>query len=221
MWPASEDFTWETFYSDIREEVKLIGKESLKYYNWMYENLGIPSKKILQEQLQHAPIHIGVGTCPDWHDGQVSSCKMEPNHGVLLDEIAGDGYIIFDHYQPFNKVLAPDYVIAIAYKAVLYPIKRVEPVGLTTFNQDLRYGQSGAEVAKLKHALWKLAWADMDDIVGNDVYDDRLAKIVFNFQLGNIFRTPSTLAELFALRGKVAGPKTRAVLNQYYNRWSK
>jgi hypothetical protein len=220
MWPASDDFTWEIFYSEVRPEVIALGLQSLKYFNWQYEK--IPTdKKTLQTQLQHAPIHIGVGTCPDWNDGKVSACQMSPNHGVLLDSIQVDGYHIFDHYAPFDKVLAPDYLIPIAYKAILYPIKRSDPIGITTFNNDLRYGQGGPEVAKLKDALYKMAWISIDEIVGSDIYDDRLAKAVFNFQLGNILHTPSTLSELFSLRGKVVGPKTRAVLNQYYNMWSK
>jgi hypothetical protein len=221
MWPASEDFTWETFYSDIREEVKALGLESLKYFNWQYEMIVNPTKKVLMEQLKHAPIHIGVGTCPDWSDGQVASCVMTQNHGVLLDAIQGGGYVIFDHYNPFNKVLAPDYVIGSACKAVLYPVKRVEPVGMTVFTKDIKKGESGPDVQKLKHALWKLAWMSMDDIVASDKYDDRTASAVFSFQLGNMLHTPSTLSELLLLRGKVVGPKTRAVLNQYYNRWSK
>lgn len=219
VWPTRPDMTQYEYYWDINNpKITALGLESLKWYDWLYDQFSDLTPKNLDKQLEHAPIQIAVATCPGWNTGKVPVCYEPPIHAILLEDVEDLNYAlnILDHYPPYSKTLLPGYRIYAACKGVLYPKGHnieTNPPMLSPLYKDIVFGESGDQVIRLKVALRKLGW--LKDISDNSsLYDERLADVVFRFQLGNIFRTPSTLSEVFKLRGKRVGPKTREAINQ-------
>lgn len=213
VYTGNDSMTEADYYSEVPEAVKLLGKESLKYFNWLYESLTDLSPKNLAKQLEHAPVNLIIFTCSPWSD-RVPACSTEPNHQILLNHVEeiNNSFDIKDQYDPFDKKLLPGYKIWSASKGVLYPVKRMEPV-VSSFNKDIVFGDSGSEVAKLKSVLHKLGWLSDDVLVMPDIYEENLADAVYRFQLSNLSRTFWEMVT--NLKGKRVGPATRAVLNSY------
>jgi hypothetical protein len=90
-WPTPKDFTWESFYTEIPDEVKARAKAEFPFsiaYEW------VPSDKAsLLYHLQHAPLQITI-------PGQ------NPVHAVVLVAIVGDLYYYYDSYAPFLKSMS-------------------------------------------------------------------------------------------------------------------
>lgn len=223
MWPASLDpnadlFEWDTYYLNPSEELKLLGKESLKYFSMLYERIDMGTQKnkleIIKKALEHAPLGLAVATCPPWESALVPVCYANPNHAVCNDCIGKFySFFIYDSYEPFAKELAAGYQIYSIYKAVLYTVKRNEPVvkeAPELLNQDLSFSEMGPEVLKLRSALSKMGWKN--NFLW-DVYDSELASVVFKFQLANISHV--FLEMLLSLKGRRVGPRTREVINKF------
>ena len=128
--PDSEDFTWEEYYQGPPQAIKDLGKEFLKYFEIKYEFVGKVEGEdkidTLARALRHAPLQVGISTCPDWNSNSIGSCDSTPNHAVMLYNIRDDGsYDIYDHYDPFNKNLREGYYIGSAVKGIVTPIDSV------------------------------------------------------------------------------------------------
>jgi hypothetical protein len=83
LWPAPQNFTWDTYYAPVPQGVIDL---ALKI-NMRYENLQKPiTKEVLKRELKHAPIQVTI-----------------PGHAVMcfLSESQVDRY--FDSYSPFQK----------------------------------------------------------------------------------------------------------------------
>ncbi len=125
----------------------------------------------------------------------------------------GVGYFFYDEYSQF---------IIESVTAVDLPNDWLEHVhdlpkpGAFThnFQAPLKYGDKGEEVKALQMALYIDGELKVDpSIFGN--YLGQTAKAVMAFQSKYNIATP---AEIEAIAGKSAGPKTRAVLNQLFNK---
>ncbi|MEK7578562.1 MAG: hypothetical protein AAB456_02490, partial [Patescibacteria group bacterium] len=186
-WFYQVGMNWDNFYAEPAEEIKLLGRESLKYFNLLYESIPAINPKyavdLLFKGLEHAPIAIGIGTCSPW-DESVPACGMSPNHAVLLDHIEDKAFNIFDSYDPVSKTLEAGYPIYTAYKGILYPIKRNEPIVKSeTLEKDITFGEISDEVLRVRSALNRLGWKNL---VGWNVYDSELADVVWKYQLANL-----------------------------------
>ena len=123
-WPAPENFTWETYYSEIPQEVKDRAKKEFPFtiaYEW------IPTDKAsLLAHLQHAPIQI---TIPG----------KNPNHAVVLVAIVDNLYYYYDSYAPHLKTMSTP--PASALKIVLYDNRIVmRQVGWTDKEEGVYVG---------------------------------------------------------------------------------
>jgi len=102
-WPEPENYTWETYYSDIPQEIIDKGKTEFPFqiaYEWIAAD-----RQSLQRHLQHAPIQI---TIPG----------SNPIHAVTLVAIVGDTYFYCDSYYPFLKSMSTP--PASAFKTVVF-----------------------------------------------------------------------------------------------------
>ena len=223
MWPATLDpnadlFEWNTYYLIPSEELKLLGKESLKYFSLLYERIdaGTAQNKIeiIKKALEHAPLGLAVATCSPWESALVPVCYANPNHAVCNDCMGKfNSFFIFDSYEPFAKELASGYQVFSIYKAVLYPIKRNEPVVVEDerlLNRDIVFEETGVEVLRLRNALNQMGWKNNTNW---DVYDNELRSAVFKFQLANLNHV--FLEMLLSLKGRRVGPRTREVINKF------
>ncbi len=127
-------FTWEEFYKDIPEDIQQRGQLFLQQYEVKYE--WIPTDiESLKTHLKQAPLQIVIKICPYWNTGTVKGCGIASEHAVMLYNIDEDGYHIFDHYNPYPKVLALDYGIACAFKYVIS--NRINKLMLTKYKGKL------------------------------------------------------------------------------------
>lgn len=78
--------------------------------------------------------------------------------------------------------------------------------------KDINYGDEGIEVIKLKNALIRLGWIEAKEL--GDKYDDKLAKLILNFQLANLPHSGWAFwFTLFYYKGKRVGIATRSIIN--------
>ena len=93
---------------------------------------------------------------------------------------------------------------------------KVLPVTSDALFSNLKYGDKGEQVLKLKNALIKLGWVEARKVVlkpGNE-YDDNLAWIVMNFKLGRVHTNIWDRSwEQFYFRGREVDTKTREIIN--------
>ena len=75
---------------------------------------------------------------------------------------------------------------------------------------DLRYGDKGTQILKLKKALARLGWFAVE---GN-IYDNNLAETVMNYKLANVCEGIWQRAwERFFYQGKTVDQRTRENIN--------
>lgn len=111
-------YTWDEFYKDIPQDVQDKGKEFAKKFDIQYE--WVPTDVVsLKKHLKQAPLQIVTQVCGGWNKPPVNGCGFGTQHATMLYKIDDEGYHIFDHYEPFKKVLKSDYVIAYAMKYVI------------------------------------------------------------------------------------------------------
>ena len=218
VWPTRPDMPGEEYYGTITPEVLALGKEALKFYDWLYDFLTDVSPRAIDKALEHAPIQIALAVCPGWSTGVVPVCKQTPIHAVLVEDIedANNAINILDHYQPYTKRLLPGYVVHSACRAVLYPkggnseatIRIVAPL-----YKDVQFGDWGDDVVKAKEALAKLGWVQAKDSADTyNVYNQSFADVVFDFQKANLSKVFWEM--ITNLKGRRIGPRTRVVINE-------
>lgn len=89
-WPEPANYTWDSFYSNIPQDVILKGKEEFPF-SIAYEWVGTTPTS-LQYHLKHAPLQI---TIPG----------SNPTHAVVLVALLNGVYYYYDTYPPFLKTM--------------------------------------------------------------------------------------------------------------------
>jgi len=118
-WSWNDDFDWDGYMAPIPDEVKEMGKLFLKYFEISYEWVGT-APSVIKHQLKHAPLQIATSTCPGWNAGEViQACQKPVSHAYMLDGYTDSTWEVFDHYEPYDKQLAPDFVIPWVMKIVV------------------------------------------------------------------------------------------------------
>lgn len=136
-WPWTETFDWDAYYADIPADIIALGLEFaarfITGYEWIATGPGT-SKGIIFKALTHAPLQLATQVCSGWStEPVVQNCQLEVQHATLLYGYDGvSDYEIFDQYDPFYKMLAPDYTIPFILKHVIMPA-----AGLITNNTDM------------------------------------------------------------------------------------
>lgn len=125
VWPYPRDqkipaFNWDDFYAPIPDD--LIQKYSnvfFKVFTIVTEFIE-PTLAEIDRNLAHAPVQIAAGYCPGWNEvTPVAACERHNDHATIVDGMPNQQYQVFDHYLPFEKILATDYKIDAALKIVV------------------------------------------------------------------------------------------------------
>lgn len=197
LYPDTEG-TWEEQYSDLdpSQLSSLLFEGSKWHLKWEIKYEVIPvTKDSLQYHLKHAPLQLVI-----------------PGHAIVGVYSNKNIEKVFDSYIPFVKDIPSYYYSSkpiYAMKIVLY--KKEEALDPDILFENIKYGQWGDQVLKLKRALNRLGWT-----TGlGDLYDTRLATVVYNFQLANLPRSSwSFFWAVFYYKGKFVDETTRSVINK-------
>jgi hypothetical protein len=139
LWPFPTDqrtpvFPWDEFYKEIPQNVIDVGQKV--FLKWVKVNTeyvlsgAVDTNYIAQtieRKLKEGPLQIATATCPGWNEGDVvpiKSCTEPIAHATTIINHDDSGvYNDYDHYVPYQKMLAPDYPIpwAMLYALTIKP----------------------------------------------------------------------------------------------------
>lgn len=202
-WPDSNG-TFDEQYTPPSPEIRAqLDKEKADWLTkWSILHEDIPyDKDSLLYHLKHAPIQVVI-----------------PGHAIAEIAILSPSDVnkIMDSYPPYVKNIPGEYPgpLIFAKKIVLY--KKEQALDPDTLLVDIKFGDHGPQVLKLKRALKRLGWV-LDGVEaqdGWDMYNDKIAELVFNFQLANLDRrTWSFWWAFFYYRGRLVDSVTREIIN--------
>ena len=190
-YPAPLKYTWDEYHADIAEpylsHLKQKGQEWLKRWEVSYEGIEV-SKASLMKHLKHGPLSVVL-----------------PGHLVLNFYTTQDVVNYFDSYPPYRKT-TPSVVQAMK---VLLTLRTLAPDPDSLF-ADLKFGDFGPTVAKLKRALIRLGWTEAKDLP--DFYDQETADYVHRFFLANLDGW-SWWWERYYYKGRLVDRVRRDVIN--------
>ena len=192
-YPAPAGYTWDEYHAEIPEPLfSLLKEQGRKWlekwevsYEWVDWN-----KDSLIRHLKHAPLSVVL-----------------PGHLVLNFYTTQDIIHYFDSYEPWKKTTTS---VIQAMKVLLTPREQApDPDSLFV---DLKYGDFGPSIAKLKRALIRCGWAEAKDLP--DFYDDKVANYVHRFFLANLDTYSwAWWWEKFYYRGRLVDKARRDVIN--------
>lgn len=206
-WPWTPDITKEEFFMALPIDVKAKSLKFLKKYKPYHRPVGIDVASI-KEALKYGAVKVFLGTGANWNLGEPNVIPKTLNpmgHAVLVRKISDLGIHIRDHYPPYVKVLAPDYIIYFAYQT-LY--KKITPFH-HLFTKQLEYGMVDPECIMLQTALYNDG--DFED------------STKYNQRFGNLtqaavqkFQVKYGIADSTTPGYGRCGPKTIKKLNELY-----
>lgn len=194
------NWTWDEYHADIPEpllsKLKAEGQEWLKKWDVKYEVVDW-NKASLMKHIKHAPLTVVI-----------------PGHAILNFRTTADVIHYFDTYPPHKKI-TPSVIYAM--KLVLYK-KEQAPHPYSLF-VDLKVGDFGPEIAKLKNALKLLGWANAQ-VDGRHIeleslpnyYNEDVARYLYAFFLANLEGWEWWWEKLY-YRGRVVNKARRDVIN--------
>lgn len=112
-WPWDGQATnIKEYYKPFPDSVWQIASKFRDYfeiqYHWFFAGVNA-----IPDALKESPLWVALATCPGWGNPPVPWCGVsEANHAVtLIKEDLKTNPLIFDHYSPYIKQLALNYVI--------------------------------------------------------------------------------------------------------------
>ncbi len=111
-WDQNKEVNIQEYYSPLPDSVWQIAAKFRDYFEIQYQWLfsGVNS---IPDALRESPLWIALATCPGWSNPPVNWCGVtQSNHAVSLikDDLKSEP-VILDHYNPYIKQLALNYVI--------------------------------------------------------------------------------------------------------------
>ena len=172
----------------MAEKVKWLSKWEIKYESVSFD------KKSLQYHLKHAPLIVVI-----------------PGHAMCGIFSNKDIEKVLDSYEPFLKNIPSEYYpgsVIYAMKIVLY--KKEQALDPDMLFINLKFGDKGNQVLKLRRALTRLGWFSAD----GDIYDNNLARTVWTYSLANLPRYGWSWWWAVWYQGKRVGLDTRESINK-------
>lgn len=221
-------FDWNDYYAEIPQALKEKAQRFRELFEIRYQWLVLDGKANhaqYRSWLQMAPIQLATAVCSPWNTAEiVKACSLGVGHATMMFGAADEWFDIQDHYKPFQKRLALDYRIPFALQGVVY-VKNAPTAPAPSrpapaapfkhlFSSDIRFATSGPEVKALQEAL-KVDGTFPKNVIPTGYYGDITRVAVIAFQKKHRVASPQEIAYL---NGKVVGPKTRAKLNQLFNK---
>ena len=153
LWPTTENMTWDEYYAEIPAELIALGKESLKYFKFLWEwvdaNAALIDEPLTEDTikaLKQSPLQISIPV-PGFHATMLYSAE------ILIPD--GEKVAIFDTYEPFffggDKTYPIHYSMKLVEVVVAPEVKPIKPS--YTFSRNLKYGMSGPDVNMLQKVL--------------------------------------------------------------------
>ena len=190
------DEQYQVIPAEIKAKLNAEKSDWLNKWEIKYEKVGF-DKPSLQYHLKHAPLQVVI-----------------PGHAVVNILSLKDVDTIFDSYLPHVKNVPSVYYpgsIIYALKIVLY--KKEQALDPDTLFVNLKYGDTGKEILKLKRALKRL-WDDRE-IKEGDVYDNDLSRVVMNYKLANVCDGVwARMWERYLFKGREVDKAVRESINQ-------
>jgi hypothetical protein len=226
-------FNWDDYYKDPGQERKDKAKKILEILDIKYEwvtsgasEMNQTIRDVMASNLKQAPLHIASATCWPWNTTEIiKNCGSKvTTHATMIYNIEqiNKWFDCYDHYIPFRKRLAWDYIIPYIIKGVVTPKESVPtpidpnnpPSFKHKFEKPLYFGmRNSPEVQKLQKAL-KIDGCFPINVfeTGNYLNITRLAveKFQKKYKVAGWY-------ELFIVKGQNVGPKTMAQLNKLFN----
>lgn len=188
---------WDEYHDPkhITPEMDALAKESLKYYDVMYQWVVNGSLFDFKKYLGTAPLNVGIPQAP------------YTNHSVQMYGVVDDfHWNLFNTYDPF--LTNTDVQIGWSLQGVVTPKKPVDKPKYT-FNNDLEKGMRGTEVYNLQLCL---------------VNEGLLNKNLMNANPAQAFFGENTFLAVKAFQAKYdiltvgrVGKVTRSKLNELYS----
>jgi len=125
-WQGSDTFEWDTYYAEIPQALKDKAKKFTEYFEVMYEWINpTPGENLfnrIKQELTVSPIQIAAPTCPPWGGtAPIPPCgKTAASHATMIYSTS-DSIKDLDHYDPYKKLLTPDYTIPYLFRYVVLP----------------------------------------------------------------------------------------------------
>jgi hypothetical protein len=123
-WPYTQRtpvFDWDNFYTPETTQEENDGLGFLADYTPVFRAVGTDDAS-LTAALRYAPVKIFISIGTGYNTDAVVPKTSNPMcHAVTLRMVDSTGFHIYDHYPPYLKTLAPDYVIFYAYQVFLIP----------------------------------------------------------------------------------------------------
>lgn len=212
---------WTIYYSEIPQNLIALGQEFSSRFEVQYEWISYPGAELngsqLIPKLQVAPLQIATAVCAPWNTSEViQGCGSGNQHATLLDNVETNGdFDIRDHYEPFDKILASDYVITYSQRIVCVekaPVSSPAPFK-HTFTMALQTGESNSEIVFLQNALKQDGEFPLT-VASTGYYGSITQASVLAFQRKYQVDTPEVLSQL---NGSVVGAKTNLQLNKLFS----
>lgn len=226
---ANPDGYWDIYYKNIPADVIAKGKVFATLFPLQYEWLAFSTRPLTDDQFRTAlgvaPIQIATAVCWPWNTTDIiNGCGDGAAHGTMLSCLDVESIRhILDHYEPFDKQLAPDYKLTWATRATLsfsvFPTNEAPTTFDHVFNVNLKFGYSATdEVHKLQEALQILVSPTTGKTYMKagtfGMYWNVTKAAVGQFQSDHGIKDPDG-------QGVNFGPQTRAAMNAEITKYNK
>ncbi len=165
--PMTLSMTWSEFYAPVPQALIDKARKALWFLKIQYQWV---SQEEIPNALKTSPIQIASEVCAGWDSGQVvAKCSNQPlQHATVVYGINVLGnYEDFDHYAPYQQLLAHDYELPLnlQYVCSLKPTM-------------LRNGMRGDNVVVLQQNLNKVGY----QLTTDGKFGPLTAQVVIDFQ---------------------------------------
>ena len=165
LWPFPTDAinadpanAWTIYYASIPANVTALAAEFKARFTIAWDWVSYPASPMTEAQLKNAlatgPLQIATAVCAPWNTSSpILGCGAGAQHATMLYAMNGaSDYEIFDHYSPFQKLLAPDYNITYATRATMTPVSSEAPAPFKyTFTKQLAAGSATNDPTELQN----------------------------------------------------------------------
>jgi hypothetical protein len=175
LWPmpsnqfvGTQEECWAIYYAEVPQVIKDMGQAFKARFNVQYEWILTPAMPATMQQiadyLKVSPLEIATAVCAGWNtDDPIKGCGAGTAHATMMGYVEGDRYDILDHYNPFQKQFASDYIITYGMRGIVSPqIAPPAPAPFHyTFTKPLALGtpqNDPTELHKLQEALQYLGY---------------------------------------------------------------
>lgn len=207
---ADPSNAWAIYYAAVPADVIALGLEFKARFGVDWDWVCAPGSALTEAQFKQAlvtaPLQIATAVCPPWNTASpINGCGPGAQHATMLYAIGAD-YQIFDHYVPFQKLLAPNYNITYATRATITPAS-TEPVApfKHVFTKQLAFQAASNDPGELQALQTALQYLGFMQRGVYGPYGPATAAALASFEKAHGVVDPQP--------GQNFGPQNRAAMN--------